>query len=319
MTVKDQAKGLGHLHPDVAAWLELSATGRRQRLMTARTEWFVTYPLAEKALAHIARIIEAPSSPRPLNLLIYGEPAIGKSQILRRALQGHPPCRDGGTSPIVFVEAPPGLTENSLYNALCEALNVPFAPTETSETKRLRLTAALRTNAVRIIVIDEFHNLLSRPGPAQRALLAAIRYFGNKLGISFIVAGTPEALAAIEADPHTAARFRPFNLPRWRRDQSFQAMVAGLEPLLPLLFPSNLAQRPIVGLLWDMCEGLVGELALLLIDATVAAIKTGQEFIDLELLRSLDWVPPSRRMREARNELASERAEFAGLDGSVCA
>lgn len=315
--IQVRADGLAHLHPEVAPWIDLSPGERRRRLVAARANWFVTYPQAEKALAYIADIMQAPPSPRPLNLLIHGEPSIGKSQIIRRALQIYPPQDQGGSWPILFVEAPPSLTENSLYNALCEALNLPFRATETSETKRCKLIAALQTNQVRIIIIDEFHNLLSRPGRPQRELLASLRHFGNKLGISFIAAGTSEALSAIETDPHVAGRFRCLNMPRWRRDRTFQNMVASLEPLLPLMFPSNLTERPLVGTLWDMCEGLLGELALLLVDATLAAISSEREVIDLELLETLGWVPPSRRMRQARHELRQERAEFAGLDGTA--
>ncbi len=42
-----------------------------------------------------------------------------------------------------------------------------------------------------------------------------------------------------------------------------------------------------------MSEAVLGEIAKLLVLATITAIRSGQEFIDSALLRKLDWVPPS--------------------------
>jgi hypothetical protein len=49
-----------------------------------------------------------------------------------------------------------------------------------------------------------------------------------------------------------------------------------------------------------MSEGYLGEISRLLATAAVAAVETGQERIDKQVLNRINWVPPSERRKELR-------------------
>ena len=69
--------------------------------------------------------------------------------------------------------------------------------------------------AVRVLVIDELHNLLSGRADRRREFLSLLRFLGNELRIPLVGAGTREADLAFRSDDQLENRFAPFPLPRW--------------------------------------------------------------------------------------------------------
>jgi TniB protein len=69
--------------------------------------------------------------------------------------------------------------------------------------------------AVRVLVIDELHNLLSGRADRRREFLSLLRFLGNELRIPLVGAGTREAYLAFRSDDQLENRFAPFPLPRW--------------------------------------------------------------------------------------------------------
>ncbi|WP_119681997.1 TniB family NTP-binding protein [Indioceanicola profundi] len=295
-----------HLNPDVATWLDLSDRDRILRLHAAQTEWFIAYPKAVEALRRIDTIIATPPSNRPRNLLIFGEPSIGKTQIIKAALRAHPPTHDGQSRwPILFIDAPPVPTEASLYDEILSVLNVPFRHTARTGDKKNQVFSVLAELKVRIIIIDELHNMLTHRPARQRDFLTVLKHMGNRLGISFIAAGTPDAVVALQSDRQMSSRFFFLPLPVWRFGREFRQLLAGFELLLPLKQPSLLSEAGLAARLHELSEGRLGELAILLVEATTMAIEEGGEIIDHDLLRRLDWVAPSVRLLEAERQLGS--------------
>ena len=72
------------------------------------------------------------------------------------------------------------------------------------------LVKALRTSGVRMIVIDELHNMLSAHGRQQHQLLNLLRWLGNELQIPLVCIGTREAYLALRTDDQLENRFEPF-------------------------------------------------------------------------------------------------------------
>lgn len=60
----------------------------------------------------------------------------------------------------------------------------------------------MRMTDVRLLVIDELHNLLSGSPGQQRRLLNLLRWLGNELQIPLVAVGTVEALRAVRSDDH---------------------------------------------------------------------------------------------------------------------
>jgi hypothetical protein len=71
--------------------------------------------------------------------------------------------------------------------------------------------------------------------------------------------------------------------------------LTSFERILPLREPSHLAELSMATLLRSWTEGTIGELSSLLRKAAIAAIETGEERITENILKRVDWMPPSAR------------------------
>jgi hypothetical protein len=67
--------------------------------------------------------------------------------------------------------------------------------------------------------------------------------------------------------------------------------------LLPLQKSSNLISEKLSSEIFDMSEGTIGEITNVLTLASIEAIKSGTEKIDLKILKNIPYVRPSERRR----------------------
>ena len=157
----------------------------------------------------------------------------------------------------------------------------------------------LRATGVRILIIDEVHNLLSGAAGQQRRFLNLLRWLGNELQIPLVAVGTAEALRAIQSDDQMANRFSPFPLPVWRDGDEYLRLLSSLEALLPLRRPSQLAELPLAGRILTASEGVLGEIVTLVTMGAAVAVTSGEEAITEYVLDRTGFVAPSRRKRIA--------------------
>jgi hypothetical protein len=148
-----------------------------------------------------------------------------------------------------------------------------------------------------MLIIDEVQTTLAGSASQQRVFLNVIKHLGNELRIPIVAAGVQDAARVINSDPQMANRFEPLPLPRWKLNEAFLRLLKSFESALPLRKPSNLASRELAPMLFDMSEGVLGELSEVLKRAGEKAIRSGDEQITRELLKELSWVPPSQRRR----------------------
>jgi len=223
--------------------------------------------------------------------------------LANRFVQLHPaddnPDGDAVIVPVLAVQAPPGPDETRFYNTILETLCAPYNPRERVAQKQVQVLRILKQIGLRMLIIDEVHNVLTGPVNKQRQFLNVLKYLGNDLQIPLVGLGTKEALRAIQADPQLANRFEPAALPRWRLNQEFQMLLASFERALPLREPSRLADEQVARKLLVLSEGSLGELSVLLTAAAVYAVQSGAERIDAHVLAAIDWIPPSERRRQA--------------------
>ncbi len=78
---------------------------------------------------------------------------------------------------------------------------------------------------VRVIVIDEVHNLLAGSPREQRAILQLFRHLSNELKASLVFLGIADAREAIAGDTQLSRRLDQMALPRWKADDEFQSLV----------------------------------------------------------------------------------------------
>jgi hypothetical protein len=293
-----------HLHAAARGVLDLPAPERIAHLR--RPRW-IGYPRAKQLLDKLDDLLTHPKTHRMPNLLIVGNTNAGKTMLANRFVQLHPaddnPQGDAVIVPVLAIQAPPGPDEGRFYNAILEALFAPYNPRERVAQKQVQVLRILKQIGVRMLIIDEVHNVLTGPVTKQRQFLNVLKYLGNDLQIPLVGLGTPEALRAVQADPQLANRFEPAALPPWQLNQEFQMLLASFERTLPLREPSRLADEQMARHLFALSEGSLGELSVLLTSAAVSAVQSGAERIDAQVLAAIDWVPPSERRRRAERLL----------------
>jgi len=291
-----------HLHPSVRPLADEDQAARIRRI---RTDRWIGYARAEAALGALDDLLSFPKRTRMPNLLVVGPTNNGKTMIVEKFRRAHP-IREaietaGGTAsiPVLKVQMPPGPDECRFFGAILDALGMPNAPHGRVAAKQDAALRVLRDTGVRVLVIDELHNLLSGSVLQQRRLLNLLRWLGNELQIALVGVGTAEALRAIRSDDQLANRFEPFPLPLWIDDDGFRRLLSTLEAVLPLRCASGLAEPAIASRILAGSEGVLGEIVSMVARAAVMAIGSGVEAITMRTLDGNGFVRPSERRRVA--------------------
>ena len=301
--VTDGDLDLSHLHPAAQKIARLPAD---ERLQYARADRWIGYTRAIGALGRLETLFTWPSRQRMPNLLLTGPTNNGKSMIIEKFRRSHSPVShpDREEIPVLVVQMPSDPSVGRFYTALLAATGAPLParPYRLAGLEQLALRI-LRAADVRVLVIDELHNVLSGRGDRRREFLNLLRYLGNELRIPLVGAGTREAYLAIRADDQLENRFAPFTLPRWEADDAC-SLLASFATSFPLRRPSRIATSEMAAYLLSRSEGTIGELAALLTEAAVAAIESGEEAISQRTLLMADYAGPTERRRLFERELA---------------
>lgn len=285
-----------HLHESAAALMQLS---QEERVYKVRTPIWIGYPTANEILRKLEEFLEYPKSHRMPNLLITGDTNNGKTMLVKRFCRTHPasdnPEGEEAIVPVLYIQAPPIPEEGRFYDVILDRLFAPFRPADRAAKKGFQAVKLLKAVGVKILIIDEIQQILAGSMNKQRAFLNVIKDFGNDLEIPIVGVGTREADRAIQTDLQLSNRFGAALLPRWKFDRNFLSLLMSFERVLPLAYPSNLCDPSLSSKIFSMSEGYIGEVARLLTDAAVVAIRSGNEKIDIKVLNKLNWIAPSKR------------------------
>jgi hypothetical protein len=288
-----------HLHPDFRHVLGLTDKGRLDFIDQNR---WIGYPVASQIIETLRALMEKPSRPRMPNLLIVGEPNNGKTTLVSRFMklhgEGHIEDDSVPIKPVVTAEAPPSADEKGLYISILERFFAPYRATDSTHKLRYQVVHQFRSCRTRLLIIDEFHSMLTGSAIKQREVMNAIKALCNELAIPVVGVGTREAVRILHTDPQHASRFDVVTLPLWQLDPGFQRLLANFESVLPLKKPSRLSAPELATALHAMSGGNMGDLHRLLDECTKVAITSGKEMIDLEIVQRLKWVKPTGGVRE---------------------
>jgi type II secretory pathway predicted ATPase ExeA len=294
---------LDHLHSSARSVARLPA---EERLRHVRADRWIGYSRATAALDRLETLYEWPGRQRMPNLLLLGPTNNGKSMIIEKFRRLHPSIShaDREEIPVLVVQMPSEPSVIRFYVALLAAMGAPLRPRQRlAELEQVTLTM-LRAVGVRVLVIDELHNVLAGRGETRREFLNLIRFLGNELRIPLVGVGTREAYLVIRSDDQLENRFEPFTLPRWEPDEEACTLLASYAAAFPLRRRSSIATEDMARYLLTRSEGTIGELTHLLTDAAVAAIESGEEAINQRTLLMASYVGPTERRRLFERELA---------------
>jgi hypothetical protein len=297
-----QAQNLMHLHEGSREVAQLPVGERLDRI---RADRWIGYPAAVQAVERLEMLFRWPRKQRMPNLLLVGPTNNGKSMVIERFRRQHPPVTEAAREhiPVVCMQMPSEPSELRFYTALLSAIGAPSRPQQRlPEVERLALSL-LRQVGVRMLVIDELHNVLAGRGEKRREFLNLLRFLGNELHIPLVGVGTRDAYLAVRSDDQLENRFEPFVLPLWEVGDETRSLLARFSAPFPLRSPSSIDTEDIARYLLARSEGTIGELARLLTAAAIAAVESGEERINRRTLTMAEYIGPSERRRLFENQL----------------
>lgn len=146
---------------------------------------------------------------------------------------------------------------------------------------------------MRLVLIDEVHNLLNAGRIDQRKNLAFLRALSSPpMSLSIIAFGVDDALHAISSDEQLERRFQLCDLPPWKENESFRSFLAAYERALPLKKPSELGKQENVRYLLGATGGITDAIVKRITRGAVWAIVEGKEAIDHYCLEKAAEIPP---------------------------
>ncbi len=288
-----------HVHPD---FQHIMGFTDKERIAFMDQPRWIAYPAVSSILDTMRGLMEKPTRPRMPNLLIVGESNNGKTTVVRRFRdlhgQGYVDEDANPVKPVIVAEAPPSADEKGLYLSILERFFTPHRPTDPTAKLRYQVIHLMRLCRTRILIIDEFHSLLTGTPIKQREVMNAIKLLCNELAIPIVGVGTREAVRVLHTDPQHASRFDVISLPLWGLNHDFQRLLAGFEKILPLKNPSRLFEPELAAALHLISGGNLGDLHRLLIECATEAINGKKEQIDKQIIESKSWIRPTRGIRE---------------------
>lgn len=274
------------------------------RIRSIQTGYWVPYENATLILEQMEDMFTHAPVDRMPNMLLVGPSNNGKTRLLKRFLDSHPtdpnPSGDAMIVPALLVAAPPSPDIDELCRRILEELNAPYREKAKPGERMGTVKKLLKQTATRMLLIDEIQHMLTGGAVKQREFRNAIKDLGNSLQISIVAAGVEEAYTVFATDSQLSNRFHTESLPLWRLDADLAKLLISFERRLPLRCPSNLKSPELVHKLFQMSEGIIGEIYAVLEKASIKAIRTGAECISLKLLDDLRWTKPSARKEHAR-------------------
>lgn len=287
-----------HLHESVH---EVILQGKQERIDFMNHPLWINHNRSTQVIQVLNQLLRSPKKPRMRNLLMIGEPNIGKTSLVKYYSSLHPSYTDEdeeGVSraniPLIVIDAPVLDSEKALYVSILEQFWTPFNPEHTPLRLRNQVISLMRECNVRMLVIDEFHNLLTFAASKRLKTLGMLKTLGNELMIPIVAVGIHDATTLINSDPQMASRFDTLTIPRWDLDKNFRGLLLAFEKRLPIRKASNLHEKEKTVLLHNISQGNTGDLHRLLIECATYAIENEIEEITTSVIQNFSWVKPTR-------------------------
>jgi hypothetical protein len=276
----------------------------KERIHFIRTGTWLNYKRAKEIRDRLEELLEYPRITRMPNMLLVAPSFNGKTSILEHFLDRHQPDLDPNSEvtncPVIMVESPATPEVSAFYSQILDALVAQYRPRASSQEKKSQIKHLFKQLGVKMLLIDEIHHLIAGSLNRQKEFRNALKSLGNETKVAIVAAGTEDSYNAFASDPQMSSRFTPEELPRWQAGPEFGSLLATLEQRTPLKKPSNLKDAAIMLEMHTRSEGTLGDLCDFFKELAVEAIRSKEEKITLDSIRSLRWVPPSRRKQHSR-------------------
>lgn len=279
---------------------EIALLPVEQRIAKLRSEYWIEYTRAQEALYKMEELLNHPQKIRMPNMLLISPTNNGKSMIVEKFRRKHLPYtsanQDHEVIPVLTVQMPSNPSVRRFYSTILNALGAPVIYNTTAQYENIAIKL-MKATEVKMLIVDELHNLLAGNNNVQREFLNVLRFIGNTMKIPIVGVGIKDAYLAIRSDDQLENRFEPFILPLWQDDNEFSKLLKSIIMVLPLHKYSPLLDTEVRSIILSRSEGIIGEIMTLLTRAACEAIISGQEFIDGTILEKTKYNSPSERRR----------------------
>ncbi|ABB43973.1 TniB [Sulfurimonas denitrificans DSM 1251] len=276
-----------------------------ERIKYINEEYWIDYPIAQNILEKMEDIYNfGYGKTRYISILLVGGSNNGKTSLLKQFLEKHPPYDynidgeqpdwitddffdkyTGIGRPVLYVISPTEPSESRLYSIILEQLNIPYKTRDSLDVKAKLVEYYLKALNVRVLIIDEIHNILNGSPARQKQIMSAIRDLSSKLTMPVILAGVKEALRAVNTEDQISSRYRPEYLTKWKMDKDYISLLATTISKLPLKKQSTIINKDDAQEILELCNGYIGEIVNLIKAAAVYAIKTGSERVTINEIK----------------------------------
>ena len=145
------------------------------RIRATRTERWIGFSRAKFALERLQFLCDHPPSTRPPGLAIYAHSGMGKTMLVEKFRRTNPPTVDtiagAETVPVLSISLSSKPSERRIYAQLLSSSGASLRHAMTLVEMEVRALLILKQLKVRVIVIDEVHNLLAGSPREQRVIL----------------------------------------------------------------------------------------------------------------------------------------------------
>jgi hypothetical protein len=278
-------------HLSAAARLQAFESSELRVRLVQEARW-ISHERVQRVLDELDWRYLHPVCSRMPCLLLYGDSGIGKTMAIEKFLRMHPPTYDPREGlqkhSVLMVKMPTTPDERRFYVKLLSTLHAPFSPSERLATLEDIAMRLLRKIGLKMLVIDEAHQLLAGSYREQRRALNLLKGLTNELMIPVIAVGTEDALHAIQTDVQVASRFDPLHLARWSESDAFRNFIVTFGKQLPLRKPSSFADREMIRLVLASSGGITARATRLITRAAAEAIADGTECIDVTRIDAMN-------------------------------
>lgn len=251
--------------------------------------WIPTDPV-RNIFSELEDRVRASDDTKPRGLVVLGESDTGKSRTLKMFRQRHEPVIEIENEythfPVVLIDAPSKISRTAVMHSILEELQAPITLRIDEEPLKRHVIRALKQHQVRLVMIDEFHDISHHALNAEIvSFLTFVKSLVNGVGRPFVVCGTPRVADIIRMDPQIAGRLRDVVRLQQLTDTQFTQTLLMYELLLPLRLASNLREHENIRIeLFNRSQGYIGQLSNILKDACKTAIEDGTERLTMKVL-----------------------------------
>lgn len=291
--------------------MNMAQTTTRDAITRAIRRSFARFPHVKTTLAELERLFSYDCADEEAeHLLIIGESGVGKSTLLRRFRDLHPPVsHDEYTAvPVLYVALDSACSIKKLARSLLLELGSKYWDKGDESQLTYQLICLLRGCRVRLVILDEVNHLVDKGGEKTHHNIAdRIKRLSDATHLPFVLAGIPRAERLLDTNDQLRSRFRhvisiqPFSMEDKDRESEFRSVLLSFRRLLGDIPSVDLSHRTIARAFVFATGGRLREIRKLLIRAVELAFeRSTPQLTAADLSRAFETVI-YRDAADARN------------------